>query len=62
MQISTGIFEDEHGVQMVGLRVTKDDDDNDPITIVLPPEIARQVAFALMEEADKIMPPAWRKE
>jgi hypothetical protein len=61
MEITTGII-DYKGNPLVGLRVQESVDDNDPITYILGPELARKVAFSLMEEADKLDPPAWREE
>lgn len=60
MQIRTGIHEDEDGVQLVALLVEVDEyDDDDPVTIVMPAAVAREVAFGLVEQADKLDPPGW---
>jgi hypothetical protein len=59
MEITTGII-DEHGVPRVGLRVQESEDDHDCVTYVLSPELARKVAFSLMQEADELDTPMWR--
>ncbi len=61
MEITTGTI-DDHGIVRVGLRVQASEDDADPVTYSLRPDLARKVAFGLMEEADRLDPPAWREE
>lgn len=60
MEITTGII-DDHGVQRVAMRVQQDEMDPEPLTLALSPELARMVAFALAEEADRLAPPMWRE-
>lgn len=60
MEITTGIITD-HGIERVGLRVQVSEDDNEPITYAMSPEMARKVAFSLMSEADTLDPPMWRE-
>lgn len=59
MQIHTGITVGENGLRAIGLHVIAEEYDATPLTIVMSPELARQVAFSLMEEADRLEPPAW---
>jgi hypothetical protein len=52
----------DHGIPRVGLRIQTGEDDPDPVTYCLSLEVARQVAFSLMSDADKLDPPIWSKE
>lgn len=56
MQITTGILE-HHGAPFVGIRIQENDDDENCISYVLDVNLARKVAFSLMERADELDPP-----
>ena len=60
MEITTGII-DDHGVPRVGLRVQTGEHDQECVTYAMNAELARKVAFSLMQEADELDPPMWRE-
>jgi hypothetical protein len=61
VEIHTGIVEDGEGRHIV-LEVSHDAQDPKRTLILMSTRIAREVAFALMEESDRLDPPEWRKE
>lgn len=59
-QLSTGILQVKDGSLRIGLEIKKSKRDPEPFLIVLPVDLARELAFCLVEECDRIEPPLWR--